>query len=213
MRGHRKTNKAGKAKGEAKAEEDTAKEEEHGKAEAEAEGGKDEAEDMEAAEKGADKSAEETETEDAKAAAGADEGKEDTKTKDASRLLKVGDKVQTHASKNKAKYDARGAEVVGLLSRQVKVILLDGPAKGEKRKFPYDAVTAVSADSVDKKLANYPTKSDPSAAPAVQASTEASAAPAAQATTGAAASSNAAAETKEPDAIVKALFGNLSGFD
>ena len=90
------------------------------------------------------------------------------------------------------------------MTKCVKVQMLDGPAKGEKRKFPYDAVTVVSADSVAKKLAKGPEKSAPPAAPAAQASTQA-----APTATG---SAEATPEEKDPYAIGKALFGNLQGF-
>ena len=130
----------------------------------------------------------------------------------------------TLRSNNKAKYDAREAEVITLLSKHVKVIMLDGPAKGEKRKFPYDSVTAASAAKGEELAQSQETadpsaapaaqaSAEPSAAPAAQASAEPSAAPAAQAIAGAAASSRAAAEKKEPDAVIKALFGNLKGFE
>ena len=79
-----------------------------------------------------------------------------------------------------------------MLSRHVKVIMLDGPAKGEKRKFPYELVKADSA-AQGEKLAKSHDKADPPAAPAARASTEPSATPAAKAIAGAAASSEAAA--------------------
>ena len=151
-------------------------------------------------------------------AVGADKGKADAKPKEAPRLPKVGDKVETFAAKSKDKYNKRTAGVKGLLTKFIKVIMLDGPAKGEKRKFPYDSVKVIANDSVAKKLAKDPGASGPSAAPsaapAAQAST--SAAPAAQASTTAALtlpmSAEAANEKTAPD-VCKTLFGNLSAFD
>ena len=93
--------------------------------------------------------------------------------------------------------------------------MLDGPAKGEKRKFPYNAVKVIAVHSVAKKLAKDPGASGPSAAPsedpAVLAST--TAAPAAQASTEAAPtlpmSAEAANEQTATD-MCRSLFGDFT---
>ena len=122
----------------------------------------------------------------------------------AARDLKVGDKVLTHAAKNKAKYDQRRAEVTGFLTNTVKVTMLDGPAKGEKRKLAYDAVTPVSTASVARALANSSAEPAAPAALAVEAST--AAAPAASAST------NTATAAQSADAFCQAMFGDLAPF-
>ena len=109
-------------------------------------------------------------------------------------------------------------KAVGADKGKADEVMLDGSAKGEKRKFPYNAVKVIAVHSVAKKLAKDPGASGPSAAPsaapAAQAST--SDAPAAQASTEAAQtlpiSAEAANEKTAPD-VCDALFGNLSEFD
>ena len=74
------------------------------------------------------------------------------------------------------------------MTKFIKVKMLDGPAKGEKRKFSYHMVKVIAAHSVAKKLAKDPGASGPSAAPSAAPAALASttAAPAAQAGTEAA---------------------------
>eukprot|EP00974_Lingulodinium_polyedra_P096738 9376872-Lingulodinium_polyedra.AAC.1 len=43
----------------------------------------------------------------------------------------------------KDKYNERIARVTGLNTKHIKVTMLDGPAKGEKRKFTYKQVRVI----------------------------------------------------------------------
>ena len=119
---------------------------------------------------------------------------------------------------SKDKYNKRTAVVEGVLTTCIKGKMLDGPAKGEKRRSAYDKVKVIAEHSVAKKLAKDPGASGPSAAPSAAPAAQASttAAPAAQASTEAAPtlpmSDEAANEKTAPD-VCKALFGNLSAFD
>ena len=73
---------------------------------------------------------------------------------------------------SEAEYDKRQAEATGLSSK-AKVTMLDGPAKGEKRKISYDAATRVSAIPVAKRRATSLEEPAAPAALAAQASTAA----------------------------------------
>ena len=94
----------------------------------------------------------------------------------------------------------RPADVTGLL----KVTILNGPAKGEKRKLPYEAVTPVSAVSVARTFATVSEEPAAQATLPVEAST--AAAPAATAST------NTATAAKSGDAFCQAMFGDVGQF-
>ena len=109
-------------------------------------------------------------------------------------------------AENKDKYNERTAEVTGLISRMAKVTMLDGPAKGEKRKVAYNQIKVKSKEPPAKKLfAQFGGASSPAAAPeAPKASAEPGAAPVAVATL------STAADPTAPDAACLEMFGNLT---
>ena len=80
--------------------------------------------------------------------------------------LLVGDIVTCYAQKDKDKYNERTAKVTGLISRAAKVTMLDGPAKGEKRKVAYNQIKVKSKEPPAKKLfAKFGGASSAAAAP------------------------------------------------
>ena len=102
------------------------------------------------------------------------------------------------------KYDQRRAEITGFLATQGKVTMLDGPARGEKRKLSHNAVTPLNSVSVAKTLAAISSEPAAPAALAVEAST--AAAPAATAST------NTATAEKSGVAFCQEMFGDLGQF-
>ena len=120
--------------------------------------------------------------------------------------LLVGDIVTCYAQKNKDKYNERTAKVTGLISRAAKVTMLDGPAKGEKRKVAYNTIKVKSKEPPAKKLfAQFGGASSAAAAPeAPKASAEPGAAAVAVATL------PTAADPTAPDAACLEMFGNLT---
>ena len=53
----------------------------------------------------------------------------------------IGDTVVLTVAKNKETYNGRKAEVVGILTKQYKLLMLEGPSAGSDVKFPFGHCT------------------------------------------------------------------------
>ena len=102
-------------------------------------------------------------------------------TVQASPGMQPGSIVVGTASKWKEKYDGHKCKVITLLTKHVKVEILEGPAKGEVHKYSYDSVKRVAPRESSGSATPPDASSDAASAPS--ASSGSASAPAASAAT------------------------------
>ena len=102
-------------------------------------------------------------------------------TMQASPGMQPGSIVVGTSSKWKEKYDGHKSKVITLLSKHVKVEILEGPAKGEVHKYSYDSVKRVAPRESSGSATPPDASSDAASAPS--ASSGSASAPAASAAT------------------------------